>query len=83
MATVSSACQHFFSKRLTKEHMPSLTERNKWREKRRNLKEGGVVLVAEPNQQRGMWPSGRIVSTPAWIRWDRLSSHGAYSVRGV
>ena len=28
--------------------MPSLTERKKWREKRKNLKEGGVVLVAEP-----------------------------------
>ena len=63
MATVSSACQHFFSKRLTKEHMPSLTERKKWREKRRNLKEGGVVLVAEPNQQLGILPLGRIVTT--------------------
>ena len=29
MATLSSACQHFFWKRLTKEHMPSLTERKK------------------------------------------------------
>ena len=48
--------------------MPSRTERKKWREKRKNLKEGGVVLVAEPNQPRGIWPSGRIVSTPAWTR---------------
>ena len=62
--------------------MPSLTERKKWRKKRKNLKEGGVVLVAEPVQPRGIWPSGRIVSTPAWIRWDGPSSHGAYSIRG-
>ena len=34
--------------------MPSIAERKKWREKRKNLKEGGVVLVAEPNQRRGM-----------------------------
>ena len=39
------------------------------------------MLVAEPNQSRGIWPSGRIVSTPAWIRWDGPSSHGAYSIR--
>ena len=48
--------------------MPSLIEREKWRENRKNLKEGGVVLVAEPNQPRRIWPSGRIVSTPAWTR---------------
>ena len=57
--------------------MPSVTERKKWREKRKNLKEGGVVLVEEPNQPRGMWPSGRIVSTPACMGWDGPSSHGA------
>ena len=28
--------------------MPSITERKKGIEKRKNLKEGGVVLVAEP-----------------------------------
>ena len=30
---------------------------------KQNLKEGDVVLVAEPNQPRGVWPLGRIVST--------------------
>ena len=29
MATVSSACQYFFWKRLTKEHMPGVKERKK------------------------------------------------------
>jgi len=59
----SQALVNFFLKRFTKENIPSLTERKKWREKRKNLKEGDVVLFAEPNQPRGMWPLGRIVST--------------------
>ncbi|XP_073240217.1 uncharacterized protein [Porites lutea] len=54
---------NFIWKRFTKENIPSLTERKKWREKRKSLKEGDVVLVAEPNQLRGMWPLDRIVST--------------------
>ena len=36
-------------KRFIKEYIPKLTERKKRKEKRKNLKEGNVVLVAEPN----------------------------------
>ena len=54
---------NFFWRRFTKEYLPSLTERKKWKEKKRSLREGDVVLVAEPNQPRGEWPLGRIVST--------------------
>ena len=57
------ALVNFFWKRLIKEYIPKLTERKKRKEKRKNLKEGNVVLVAEPNQPRGIWPLGRIVST--------------------
>ena len=53
----------FFWTRFIKEYLPSLTQRKKWKEKRQNLKEGDAVLVAEPNQPRGVWPLGRIVST--------------------
>ena len=59
----SQALANFFWRRFTKEYLPSLTERKKWKEKKQNLKEGDVVLVAEPNQPRGVWPLGRIVST--------------------
>ena len=59
----SQALANFFWRRFTKEYLPSLTQRKKWKEKRQNLKEGDVVLVAEPNQPRGVWPLGRIVST--------------------
>ena len=44
----------FYWKRFTEEYLSSLTERKKWKEKKQNLKEGGVVLVAEPNQPRGV-----------------------------
>ena len=53
----------FFWRHFTKEYLPSLTERKKWKEKKQNLKEGDVVLVAEPNQPRGVWPLGRILYT--------------------
>ena len=59
----SQAPANFFWRRFTKECLPSLTERKKWKEKKRSLKDGDVVLVAEPNQPRGVWPLGRIVST--------------------
>ena len=63
MATVLSALVNFFCKRFAKEYIPSLIERKKWKEKRKNLKEADVVLVAGPNQPRGIWPLGRTVST--------------------
>ena len=59
----SQALATFFWRRFTKEYLPGLTEREKWKEKKQNLEEEDVVLVAEPNQPRGVWPLGRIVST--------------------
>ena len=59
----SQALVNFFWKRFAKEYIPSLIERKKWKEKRKNLKEADVALVAEPNQPRGIWNLGRIVST--------------------
>ena len=57
------ALVNFFWKRFIKKYIPKLTERKKRKEKRKNLRKGNVVLVAEPNQPRGIWPLGRIVST--------------------
>jgi len=59
----SQALANVFWRRFTKEYLPSLTEKKKWKEKKQILKEGDVVLVAEPSQPRGVWPLGRIVST--------------------
>ena len=61
MATAPSP--NFVWRRSTKEYLTSLTERKKWNEKRQNLKVRDVVLLSESNQQRGIWPLGRVVST--------------------
>ena len=63
MAIVPSALVNFLWKRFAKEYIPSLIERKKWKEKRKNLKEADVALVVEPNQPRGIWPLGRMGST--------------------
>lgn len=54
---------NFFWRRFSKEYL-SLSERKKWKKKKKqNLKVGDVALVAEPNQPQGVWPLGRIIST--------------------
>ena len=50
----SQALANFLWRRFSKEYLPSLSERKKWKEKKLNLKVGDVVLVAEPNQPRGV-----------------------------
>ena len=59
----SKALANFLWRRFSKEYLPSLSESKKSKEKKQNLKVGDVVLVAEPNQPRGVWPLGRIVFT--------------------
>ena len=59
----SQALTNFFWRRFTKEYLPSLTERKRWKEKKQNFKVGDVVLVAEPNKPRGVWPLGRCLLT--------------------
>ena len=61
----SQALVNFFWKRFTKQYIPILIQRKKWREKRKNLKEGDrdVFLVTEPNQLLGILLLGRIVTT--------------------
>ena len=42
------------------------------------------MLVAEPDQPRGIWPLGfGLCVYSSWTRWDGPSSHSAYSIRGV
>lgn len=50
-----------FWKRWRKEFLPSLNVRKKWFHPRHNLKEGDVVLIVEPNANRGEWPLGRVM----------------------
>ena len=52
-----------FWKRWRKEFLPRLNVRSKWFHPRHNLKEGDVVLIAEPKDNRGDWPLGRVMET--------------------
>jgi hypothetical protein len=52
------ACQ--FWKRWIKEYIPQLQQRQKWLKSERNLKKGDVVLLADENTPRSLWPLGLI-----------------------
>ncbi|CAM1301653.1 Uncharacterised protein r2_g1138 [Pycnogonum litorale] len=48
-----------FWKRWIVEYFPILQTRTRWTRVVNNIKEGQLVLVAEPNVPRGQWPLGR------------------------
>ena len=50
-----------FWRRWTREYLPSLQERQKWNEPRRDFAVDDVVLVADLNLPRSCWPLGRIL----------------------
>ena len=49
-----------FWKRWLREYLPTLQFRGKWQERKPNLVEGELVLVAGENTPRKCWPLGRI-----------------------
>ena len=51
-----------FWRKWLREYLPTLQLKNKWFDKQRNLKEGDLVLVADENTPRGLWPLGVIAS---------------------
>jgi len=52
-----------FWKRWMKEFLPSLTKRNKWYKKSNPIKIGDVVIIADPDHPRNVWPRGLIIKT--------------------
>ena len=50
-----------FWKRWTREYLPLLQERMKWRSFRRNLTVGDIVLVVDDSSPRCLWPLGRVL----------------------
>ena len=54
------ALRAMFWSRWTKEYLPTLTKRVRWREKVPNLKSGDLVLLQEDDLKRGKWPLARI-----------------------
>ena len=51
-----------FWKRWTREYLPTLIGRQKWREQKKNLQVGDVVVVLDDDLPRNSWPLGRIES---------------------
>ncbi|XP_043211405.1 uncharacterized protein LOC122375894 [Amphibalanus amphitrite] len=50
-----------FWRRWRREFLPTLQERHKWAQRRRNLQPGDVVAVVDDDEPRSRWPLGRIV----------------------
>ena len=44
----------------TKQYLPSLISRSKWKNKQRDFRVGDVVLIADPNLARGKWHMGKV-----------------------
>lgn len=57
---IQELIRHFWQ-RWIKEWLPGLNRRNKWTKTEKDLKINDIVLVMNPNLQRGHWPLGRIV----------------------
>ena len=50
-----------FWRRWTKVYLPTLLEQKKWNVKKRNLRVGDVILIADEDYPRGAWPLARFV----------------------
>jgi hypothetical protein len=54
-----------FWRRWLREYLPSLQQRQKWNELRRNVKVNDIVLVLDERTPRSSWPLGRILEVNA------------------
>ena len=52
---------NMFWRRWTKEYIPTLALRSKWRKDVANLAQGDIVIVKDSSNPRGTWPVGRIL----------------------
>lgn len=52
-----------FWKRWIRENLPMLQERQKWNDRKENLKEGDIVIIMDPTAPRGSWPLARVLET--------------------
>lgn len=52
---------HFW-RRWTREYLPRLSTRTKWKQEGGDLQEGGIVIIADEEHPRNVWLRGRILS---------------------
>ena len=78
---------NIFWSRWLKLYLPSLTERHKWHQQRRNIAKGDLVLVCTENTPRGLWPMGLVIdvheSTDGLVRSARMKTRCTELVRPV
>ncbi|KAJ8034197.1 hypothetical protein HOLleu_20937 [Holothuria leucospilota] len=83
---VQELVKHFWG-RWTKEWLPTLNRRNKWREPNKDLAVGDVVLTIEKDLQRGKWPLGRVVEVypgpDGYVRVAKVKTAKGEVVRGI
>ena len=74
-----------FWRRWIREYLPSLLERKKWNNPRRNLKIGDLVLIADENYPRGQWPLAMVTEVmpgkDGYVRAVKVKTSSAVSTR--
>ena len=76
-----------FWRRWLREYLPTLQTRQKWNEKRRNLKVGDLVLLSKDDARRGKWPLGVVIesheSKDGLVRQVSVRSAGSVIKRDI
>jgi hypothetical protein len=62
---VVQAISDQFWQRWMREVVPSLTEREKWYQDQPNLEIGDIVIIIDPANPRGTWPTGQVIQVIA------------------
>ena len=76
-----------FWKRWTKEYLPSLQQRQKWLQPKRNVAVGDIVLIVDSASARGSWPMGRVIEIMAdhkgFVRFVRVKTKTGVLLRPI
>ena len=79
---------NLFWRRWTREYLPSLQQRQKWNEPRRNVVVGDIVLVLDEKTPRSSWPLARVLEVYAnkrdgFVRSAKLKTATTVMVRPI
>ena len=76
-----------FWQRWLKEYLSTLQMRQKWCEKKQNLKQGDLILLMDGNSPRGQWPLGRVLEVTqgrdGLVRSCKVETRGKILVRPI
>ena len=76
-----------FWKRWTREYLPTLQQRQKWFQEKRNIHVGDVVLIIDDSAPRNSWPMGLVqavfMDKQGHVRSVRVKTKTAVLVRPI